>query len=56
LEWLTLLPTRGPLAVSSQRRDIAQILFHPRKWRSALWGRAGVKIHVLTWERRTYRG
>src|SRR4029450_9537926 len=29
-EWLTLWPTCGPLAVSSQRRDISQILFHPR--------------------------
>jgi hypothetical protein len=24
LEWLTLWPTSGPLAVSSQRRDIAK--------------------------------
>src|SRR3954467_7892033 len=29
-EWLTLWPVSGPLAVSSQRRDILQILFHPR--------------------------
>src|ERR1700761_9754779 len=28
-EWLTLWPTCGPLAVSSQRRDIVEILFHP---------------------------
>src|SRR6202041_3596104 len=26
LEWLTLWPTSGPLAVSSQRRDILKIL------------------------------
>src|SRR3712207_3200421 len=25
LEWLTLWPTRGPLAVSSQRRDLVEI-------------------------------
>src|ERR1700704_3118166 len=30
LEWLTLWPTWGPLAVSSQRRDIAKILLLAR--------------------------
>src|SRR6476661_3336842 len=34
-EWLTLWPTWGPLAVSSQRRDISKILFHPRHSRAA---------------------
>src|SRR6266481_6011045 len=29
LEWLTLWPTSGPLAVSSQRRDIAKSSFVP---------------------------
>src|SRR5258705_12604180 len=29
LEWLTLWPTCGPLAVSSQRRDIAKSSFVP---------------------------
>src|ERR1700753_1558773 len=31
LEWLTLWPTSGPLAVSSQRRDMSQILWLPRQ-------------------------
>src|ERR1700757_2203364 len=31
LEWLTLWPVRGPLAVSSPRRDISKILFQPRQ-------------------------
>src|SRR6185369_16513337 len=55
-EWLTLWPTWGPLAVSSQRRDILKILFHPRPWQSALSRPAGVQIHVHFQEPRTYRG
>src|SRR5277367_6129529 len=31
LEWLTLWPVRGPLAVSSQRRDMSKILATPRQ-------------------------
>src|SRR6201992_994985 len=31
LECETLLPTSGPLAVSSQRRDMFKILFRPRQ-------------------------
>src|SRR5581483_2299073 len=31
LEWLTLWPVWGPLAVSSQRRDMSKILFSPRQ-------------------------
>src|SRR5450759_4080281 len=56
LEWLTLWPTCGPLSVSSQRRDISEILFRPRP-PTALVGRgAGVRIHVHFQEPRTYRG
>src|SRR3569832_2113200 len=41
LEWLTLWPTWGPLAVSSQRRDMLQILFHPRTRRPPRGQRGG---------------
>src|SRR6188768_3550174 len=43
LEWLTLWPTWGPLAVSSQRRDIEKTLFHPRRRFSARRARGGPK-------------
>src|SRR5580693_1198921 len=46
LEWLTLWPTIGPLAVSSQRRDIEKILFHPRPIHAHRRHGAGVQIHV----------
>src|ERR1700761_6051263 len=53
LEWLTLWPTRGPLAVSSQRRDIVIIL---AKAPAARWRLGGSKIRVLmTGSGRTYR-
>src|SRR5258707_11954500 len=58
LEWLTLWPVWGPLAVSSQRRDICQILFHPlnalssklclKDWPALSKGAAGVKNRVPT--------
>src|SRR5580692_10069785 len=54
-EWLTLWPTSGPLAVSSQRRDIAKILFHPRP--SVLFkARRGGSKSRSSREPRTYRG
>src|ERR1700758_4287439 len=43
LEWLTLWPTWGPLAVSSQRRDIVEILFHPAPSRPIEGRRGGSK-------------
>src|ERR1700731_806040 len=44
LEWLTLWPTSGPLAVSSQRRDMAKNpLSSPDKAQAA---RQGVQNHV----------
>src|ERR1700684_1501309 len=45
LEWLTLWPTIGPLAVSSQRRDIAKILCHPASV-APVSAAAGVQNHV----------
>src|SRR5450755_3569567 len=50
LEWLTLWPTIGPLAVSSQRRDIAKSSSVPRLDASG--------VHKLrpSREPRTYRG
>jgi len=51
LEWLTLWPTCGPLAVSSQRRDISQNPL-PAPGFSSL---GGSKLRP-SWERRTYRG
>src|SRR6202021_388316 len=44
-EWLTLGPTWGPLAVSSQRRDILKILFGPGSRPAKKGRRQGVK-HV----------
>src|ERR1700722_9118535 len=41
LEWLTVWPTCGPLAVSSQRRDISKILCRPRTFPPS-----GVQNHV----------
>src|SRR5438552_9526428 len=59
LEWLTLWPTRGPLAVSSQRRDISNILFHPRSAKPPAYlkrrARGSKSLSILR-ERRTYRG
>src|SRR5258708_2461841 len=52
LEWLTLWPTCGPLAVSSQRRDIA---INPLPSPASSVPR-GFKNHVHFQERRTYRG
>src|SRR3569833_380074 len=52
LEWLTLWPTWGPLAVSSQRRDIVQILFHPRTRRPSKGRRGGPKFVQLSFGRR----
>src|SRR6202043_1242547 len=51
LEWLTLWPTCGPLAVSSQRRDI---LRNPLP-SPGLVSLGGSKSGP-SWERRTYRG
>src|SRR3954466_14211548 len=51
-EWLTLWPTWGPLAVSSQRRDIVQILFHPRTRRPSKGRRGGPKFVQLSFGRR----
>src|ERR1700761_6042778 len=42
-EWLTLWPPSGPLAVSSQRRDIVQ---NPLPSPSLRQSGAGVQIHV----------
>src|SRR6201994_2055914 len=53
LEWLTLWPTSGPLAVSSQRRDMSQILWLPRQPDRRL---GGVENSVLVRSGRTYRG
>src|SRR3981189_3168839 len=44
LEWLTLWPTCGPLAVSSQRRDISQNPLPSRAFRPALGNETGVQI------------
>src|SRR5882757_3767415 len=52
LEWLTLWPTWGPFAVSSQRRDMAKILCHPRTGPQA--GHGGSKSRPFQ-EPRTYR-
>src|SRR5262245_30556676 len=52
LEWLTLWPTWGPLAVSSQRRDMLQILFHPRTRRPSNRRRGGPKLVQLSFGRR----
>src|SRR5258706_11954053 len=47
LEWLTLWPTCGPLAVSSQRRDIFKNpLPSPALPKSALRAARGFKNHV----------
>src|SRR5882762_3802507 len=55
LEWLTLWPTWGPLAVSSQRRDMAKILCHPRTGPKDLRaGHGGSKSRPFQ-EPRTYR-
>src|SRR6202035_1238870 len=51
LEWLTRWPTWGPLAVSSQRRDISKILCHPRANLSPRGSKS-----CPSRERRTYRG
>src|SRR5690242_6995785 len=53
LEWLTLWPTSGPLAVSSQRRDM---LKYPLPSPAARRAPEGVKICVLIGSARTYRG
>src|SRR6266849_3973183 len=50
LEWLTLWPTSGPLAVSSQRRDIAKSSFVP-----GLESLGGSNSRPFQ-EPRTYRG
>src|SRR4051812_47793967 len=48
-EWLTLWPTCGPLAVSSQRRDIFEILCHPRRSKRFARARpAGVQISSIS--------
>src|ERR1700712_4622806 len=54
LEWLTLLPTSGPLAVSSQRRDISSNPL-PASPAGPVGRVAGSKSRP-SWERRTYRG
>src|SRR3984957_5514504 len=54
-EWLTLWPTSGPLAVSSQRRDIAKILFHPLIRSPQREPRGGSNSRSSR-EPRTYRG
>jgi hypothetical protein len=46
LEWLTLWPTKGALAVNSQRRDISKILVHPEN-RQARWAPRGSKLLFL---------
>src|SRR5690348_9166587 len=56
LEWLTLWPTRGPFAVSSQRRDITKILAHPRRIKPVVGRRRGQNSHQPTGIARTYRG
>jgi hypothetical protein len=48
LEWLTLWPVWGPLAVSSQRRDIVQILFHPERLGPFRLHRNGALTSCLT--------
>src|SRR4051812_7936703 len=48
LEWLTLWPTWGPLAVSSQRRDMASILeFDPPTRAAAILGAPGANFVSL---------
>jgi hypothetical protein len=47
-EWLTLWPVWGPLAVSSQRRDISKILFHPRHRQAHLAAARGSKIASIS--------
>src|SRR4051794_21699182 len=56
LEWLTLWPTWGPLAVSSQRRDIFQNPLPSPRSKQRDSRRAGVQIRVHFQEPRTYRG
>src|SRR6187431_801811 len=56
-EWLTLWPTMGPLAVSSQRRDILQNPLPSPTHPSALWrARRGGSNSRPFQEPRTYRG
>jgi hypothetical protein len=52
-EWLTLWPTCGPLAVSSQRRDMAKSSMLIR--RQPVSALAGIKFGPFQ-ERRTYKG
>src|SRR4051812_15547617 len=47
LEWLTLWPTRGPLAVSSQRRDMSKFLFRSPNECGRHSGRHGGSFFVL---------
>jgi hypothetical protein len=54
LEWLTLWPTWGALAVSSQRRDIVEILSRPAHL-AAAFGANGINVHFPGLERRRYR-
>src|SRR4051812_5033735 len=55
LEWLTLWPTWGPLAVSSQRRDISENPLPSLIFRPAGGTKPGFKS-CASGERRTYRG
>src|SRR5262245_33781062 len=55
-EWLTLWPTCGPLAVSSQRRDMSKSSSIPAMAKPLLAGAAGVQNRVHFQEPRTYRG
>src|ERR1700677_5006085 len=54
-EWLTLWPTSGPLAVSSQRRDIA-LNPHPSRPPSLFEGAVQGSKSRPSREPRTYRG
>src|ERR1700709_2295236 len=56
LEWLTLWPTIGPLAVSSQRRDIAQNPLPSPPSALHRKGQRGVQIHVHPGNRRRIGG
>src|ERR1700737_906653 len=56
LEWLTLWPTCGPLAVSSQRRDISTNPLPSPGFSSHLRERDRGSKSRPSWERRTYRG
>src|SRR5215470_4565333 len=47
LEWLTLWPTWGPLAVSSQRRDIVENPLQSPLDASLRMGAAGVQMVIL---------